>query len=229
MADRRDSHEPGFDDELEHGWDGGLEIVEDGNERPSTGLGPDPGARKWILVGVGVSCLLTAGFVLLATHDVAPAHAAAIESSPEPSGELASTPSEAKPAPEPAPSLAAPSPTPRRSSGSRSAPSSSAGSAKPSSKADSTLAAGSTVAVQTKPHAVLPPKPTAPTKPATTPQPAAPTQPAPTKPVEPNETATLPSEPMPANSSAELPDVEPWDEADDEAVSADATVPLTPS
>jgi hypothetical protein len=221
-----------LDDELEHGWTGGLEI-EIGNERPSTGLGHDPGARKWILAGVGTSCLLTAAFVLLATHDVTPAHAAAIEAPPEPSSE--------------------------------SAPSDGTQTAEPSNKADSTLAAGSSAAVQTKPRTAMTPKPTrtaskpavtpkptstapnptptapkpAPTaskpapaasKPAGTTKPAAPkSAPSTPAPVEWDETPKLPSEPSPPSANGELPDVEPWDEADDEASSAEATVPTTPS
>jgi hypothetical protein len=202
-----------LDDELEHGWTGGLEI-EIGNERPSTGLGHDPGARKWILAGVGTSCLLTAAFVLLATHDVTPAHAAAIDAPPEPSSE--------------------------------SAPSDGTQTAESSNKADSTLAAATTpkpTRTASKPAVTPKPTPTAtnptptaskpaPTasKPAGTTKPAAPkSAPSTPAPIEPDETPKLPSEPSAPSANGELPDVEPWDEADDEASSAEATVPTTPS
>lgn len=243
MSNRRDSHQPGFDDELEHGWAGGLEI-EVGDERPNTGLGSDPGARKWMLGGLGVSCLLIATVVLLATHDIAPVHAAEIEAAPEPSSELVPTPSEAHSAPsKPSPSLVATSPAPRRASESNSARPSPVAAVQPSSKADSTFAAGSSVAVQTKPHASTPPKPantkpaatpqpTANTKPTATPKPAAPSKPAVTpspKPVEPVDISKLPSGELPDDTDAQLPDVEPWDDADDEAASDDSTIPATPS
>lgn len=189
-----------------------------GNERPSTGLGPDAGARKWILGGVGASCLLTAAFVLLASHDVAPAHAAAIETPPEPSSEREPAPSEAKSAPSEPASLVAPSPAPRPKSESHSVRPVAIAPAQPSIKSDATLAAGSSVAVQTQTRAPATPKPAATPKPTATPAP-----------VELDETPSLPRDPSPAGSNAELPDVEPWDEADDEASSADAAIPATPS
>jgi hypothetical protein len=249
VANRRDSHQPGFDDELEHGWAGSLEI-EVGDDRPSTGLGPDSGARKWVLAGLGVSCLLTAAVVLLATHDVAPVHAAELEAVPEPTSEREPMPSEVNPAAsDSAASKPAPSPAPRRT-GSSSARPSPVASIQPSSKADSTFAAGSSVAVQTKPGASTTPKPTvmpkpaatpppvATPKPVATPQPAATPKPTSTpkpaatpkpEPVEPADTWKLPSGELPEDTDAQLPDVEPWDDADDEAVSADAIVPTTPS
>jgi hypothetical protein len=184
-----------LDDELEHGWAGGLDI-EIGNERPSTGLATDPGVRRWILGGVGASCLLTAVFVMLASHDE-PSTNAAAEVIPDPSRELEPAPSEVSPAPSAPVKLVAPSSSPRPA------------------KADSTLAAGSSAAVQAKPRAPVPPQPVAaPKKTPVKPTPAAAPKPAPTAPPEPPK---LPSEASPTTSNDELPDVEAWDEADDDA------------
>jgi hypothetical protein len=70
------------------------------------------------------------------------------------------------------------------------------------------------------------PKPAATPKPADPPTPADPPKPAP---VESPVTPKLPSESTPTSPNGELPDVEGWDDADDEAASTDSTVPAPPS
>jgi hypothetical protein len=216
VAKRRDPHLQDITEgELEHGWAGAVEID---NERPNTGLRPDPSARKWVLLGVGTSCLLTAAFVLLAMGTQAPAHAAEIAAplSKLALGEMQSEMSEMGAGTEPGAH---------------------------GSASDSTLAASSSAVATVKPRSLAPAaamnppppataksavvaKPAATTKPAAAPKPVAKPTPAamPTPAVTPKPAATskLPGEsaetPTLPDASADLPDVEPWDDADDEAV-----------
>jgi hypothetical protein len=220
VAKRRDPHlQDIHEGELEHGWAGAVEID---NERPSTGLEPDPSARKWVLLGVGTSCLLTAGFVLLAMGN-APAQAAELAAplSELARGELQSRTSQVRAGIEP-------------DSGAQ------------ETLSGSTLAASSSAAVTSKRRSLAPPpataspppvemakpvetaKPVAPVetakpietaKPAAAAKPVAAVKPAATsatpKPAESAETPELPSLP---DSGGELPDVQGWDDADDEAL-----------
>jgi hypothetical protein len=213
VAKRRDPHLQDITEgELEHGWAGAVEID---NERPNTGLGPDPSARKWVLLGVGASCSLTAAFVLVAMMGQAPAHAAEIAAplSKLALGEMSKMDAGTEPGPG----------APGSASDSTLAASSSAVAIKPRSPAPAAastppLPATAKPAVVAKPPATSKPavavKPVAKPTPAATPTPVPTPKPAATSklPGEPGETPTLP------DASADLPNVEPWDDADDEAV-----------
>jgi hypothetical protein len=213
VAERRDYQ--GFDDgEVEHGWAGAVEID---NERPSTGLATDAGFRKWVVLGVVTSGLLTAALVVVSTP---PNLAAAGDPTPAPvaapSHVEPQMPSEPAPmnvveptAVEPAASLAvAPRPRPK----SPPPPPPRVERPRPN---DATLANGSSAAVQQEPRTPTPAaKPTpAPVEPKPAQTPAAPAQPI----------EDLPPDISP-ESSSDLPDVEGWDEAD-EVAREQATTP----
>jgi hypothetical protein len=247
VPERRD-HQRSFDDgELEHGWAGAVEID---NERPNTSLAPDPSFRSWALFGVGASSLLIAVFVLFATRDSEPAHAAGLEQPPESSksselsSEVVAAPSEQGASP------AAPS-SPHELEPDTSRPRLN------SPGAATTLAAGSTAAVQikspppppaSKPSAMNPSaaskpsvaskpppvsKPPLASKPPSATKPSAASKPPPVaKPTPPLPEPAAPAKPQvdptPSSqddSAAALPDVEAWDEADDEAVSEQPAAP----
>jgi hypothetical protein len=191
--------------QLEHAppdesWSGGAINLPE--ERPETALRGDPSQRKWMLIGVGGSGLLTAIAVLLMTHDANRIQAAdqqAVEPVPV---EQQVEPAVVEAAPvEPAP--VEPSPAARKKSKSHEKP---------------TLAATSRAAASAPaPTKKAPPVPVIPStdQPAT---PAAADKPSPAAPASkpaPAVTPTLPTEqPSDDGPAAELPDVEGWDDAD---------------
>lgn len=185
--------------DLDDGWTGELVLTD---ERPDTALAPDPRDRKWMLIGLGIAGVLAAGFVLVASFGGEPTAPQTAEPSVAIEPADAPTTTEAAPAPAatptPAPKLAVAEPKPRPKP------------RKPPPVPNTTFASGTPAAVQ--PHAAPATPPPKPTAPPPKPQPAAtPTQPAP-------DPALPTPEPALPQTGDELPDVQAWDDADDDAL-----------
>lgn len=199
-------HTSEIDDlKIEHGqpddsWVAGeIELTE---ERPETALRGDPSQRKWMLIGVSSCALLTAIAVLLLTQDVAPARAAE-----QPAVEPEPVVQQLEPAAEPTP--VQPSPA-----------------VKQPKREKPTLATTSHAAAAPAPIKKAPPVPVAPVADQPTTPAAQPSKPSK---AEPASEPKLPAEQQPSGDgpAADLPDVEPWDEAD-AAVEQDDDEPAEP-
>jgi cytoskeletal protein RodZ len=180
-----DLHEDGQPDPS---WLAGeLELAQ---ERPTTSLRGDPNHRKWMLIGVGGCGLITALAVLLLTRETPQAHA---QPDPAPAVEQAieTAPEPGEPSEPSTPSTLIMSPKPVE---------------KPTLAATTPIPTTSTQAPPESPAASPSPAPTA--APTATPPAASGAAPSPSP-------ATPADDPPPAAAPAsELPDVEPWDDAD---------------
>lgn len=186
-------------------WIGGE--IELADERPTTALRGDTSHRKWMMIGLGGCGLLTAIAVVVLTHGEPQARAAE-QAEPAPIDQPI------EPAPvEPAVVATTPEPV-----------------AAPKKREKPTLAATSSRAATSKPVPnKAPPAP----QPAVEPngsstgasKPATPSSPTPTPTSISDPAPSLPADaPAPSTPAAELPDVEPWDEAD-AAVEAEQAEP----